>query len=637
MNKLYILCALIFFATSAASQSTRQVTFVLNTATVDNYTDSTVTGFVTGDYDDWNDWNDTLSIVGDYSSRTMPLTGDSTYKYRFVYKDLAGNAHWESVPDRIITVLNNTTVFHYWNDLAPFTPTDEIDIWFRVNMASKPLGFDPEEAVVAVRGDTPPLGWDCNTVLSRENDGLYYSGLVSFPSNLAVGDTIQYKFAFEQNDTLHYESPQADIIKPDNNRYFIIGNDTTLAFRYFSDQAPAGNLPVTAHVCWAVDMSVYEELGIFSVPREDTMQVRGGFNGWGNEPLPDRSNLNMRRIEGTTIYQLITPIVNFPGFIDKYKYYIKFSAASLALIRSQNPYFYTDMGYENPPIKGGGDRAFIFNGDEDNVQQIGLEYYNGLPPEGVIPDGKTITLTHSVYMGEVIQDGLFNPAIDTLRLLIKDEWIAHIQGLLAENGHHPDLVLNDYGDDGDAVAGDEVYTVTFKITGKSPYHMVYVYQIDGRDITLTEGGGYGSGRFRCRYIHPTTLNPITWPSSFAFPEDEWKTGPPMVVESPPSLLGIDAYDIFPQDFVVSQNYPNLFNSCTTIRFHLSVATDVDIVVYDLLGREVERLIEGYKEPGYHRVNWDGRTTSGHEVPTGIYIACLVTPEHTKSIKMLLLK
>jgi hypothetical protein len=56
------------------------------------------------------------------------------------------------------------------------------------------------------------------------------------------------------------------------------------------------------------------------------------------------------------------------------------------------------------------------------------------------------------------------------------------------------------------------------------------------------------------------------------------------------------------------------------------------MVYDILGREVARLIDGYMEPGYHEVQWNGR-----DLASGIYIARLVTPEYSKPIKMVLLK
>jgi len=56
-----------------------------------------------------------------------------------------------------------------------------------------------------------------------------------------------------------------------------------------------------------------------------------------------------------------------------------------------------------------------------------------------------------------------------------------------------------------------------------------------------------------------------------------------------------------------------------------------------MGREVIRLRQEHLEAGYHQVLWDGGDEAGREIASGIYIARLVTPEFTKSIKMVLLK
>ncbi|MFQ6609127.1 MAG: FlgD immunoglobulin-like domain containing protein, partial [Fidelibacterota bacterium] len=64
---------------------------------------------------------------------------------------------------------------------------------------------------------------------------------------------------------------------------------------------------------------------------------------------------------------------------------------------------------------------------------------------------------------------------------------------------------------------------------------------------------------------------------------------------------------------------------------------VTLVVYDLLGREVKRLVNEQMEAGYQQVMWNGRDSRGKEVPTGIYIARMDAGDYTKSIKMLLMK
>ncbi|MEE9465891.1 MAG: T9SS type A sorting domain-containing protein, partial [Candidatus Neomarinimicrobiota bacterium] len=104
-------------------------------------------------------------------------------------------------------------------------------------------------------------------------------------------------------------------------------------------------------------------------------------------------------------------------------------------------------------------------------------------------------------------------------------------------------------------------------------------------------------------------------------------------------LGIHAPEqrTAPELFILHQNYPNPFNPSTTIQFDLPVAVDIRIVVYDLLGREVVRLLNQHLEPGYHQLVWNGLDRRGRPVPTGMYIVRMATPEYIRSIKMLLLK
>jgi alkaline phosphatase len=103
-------------------------------------------------------------------------------------------------------------------------------------------------------------------------------------------------------------------------------------------------------------------------------------------------------------------------------------------------------------------------------------------------------------------------------------------------------------------------------------------------------------------------------------------------------------ELTPAVFRLAQNYPNPFNPITTIRFELPLASPVYLGVYDLLGREVTRLVQGTQLPGFYESYWDGRDQNGRSVPSGIYIARLLVPPtagatsgYSKSIKMLLLK
>lgn len=105
----------------------------------------------------------------------------------------------------------------------------------------------------------------------------------------------------------------------------------------------------------------------------------------------------------------------------------------------------------------------------------------------------------------------------------------------------------------------------------------------------------------------------------------------------PAPLSVNRDDVLPTEFALRQNYPNPFNPTTMVEFDLPEAADVMLIVYDLMGREVSRLKEEQLAAGYYHVIWNARDGRGRQVPTGIYIARLVTSEYTKAIKMLLLK
>jgi predicted GH43/DUF377 family glycosyl hydrolase len=93
----------------------------------------------------------------------------------------------------------------------------------------------------------------------------------------------------------------------------------------------------------------------------------------------------------------------------------------------------------------------------------------------------------------------------------------------------------------------------------------------------------------------------------------------------------------PGQYSLAPAYPNPFNPATTIRYELPTAVPVQLMVYDLIGREVTRLVEAAQSPGSYEVLWGGTDALGRSLTSGIYIARLVTPEYSKSIKLVLLK
>ena len=74
-------------------------------------------------------------------------------------------------------------------------------------------------------------------------------------------------------------------------------------------------------------------------------------------------------------------------------------------------------------------------------------------------------------------------------------------------------------------------------------------------------------------------------------------------------------DQLPECFTLDQNYPNPFNPVTTIRFSLPETRQVTLVIYDISGSEVARLVDGQLEQGAHRITWDA---SGFASGTYLY-------------------
>lgn len=94
----------------------------------------------------------------------------------------------------------------------------------------------------------------------------------------------------------------------------------------------------------------------------------------------------------------------------------------------------------------------------------------------------------------------------------------------------------------------------------------------------------------------------------------------------------------PSDFHLEQNYPNPFNPSTKIQFSVPRTEKVSIIVYDLMGREVKRLVDyDILNPGKYTVEWNGTDNSGNRVSSGIYFARMTAGQYQFTRKMNLLK
>lgn len=111
---------------------------------------------------------------------------------------------------------------------------------------------------------------------------------------------------------------------------------------------------------------------------------------------------------------------------------------------------------------------------------------------------------------------------------------------------------------------------------------------------------------------------------------------PVVLASETEATAIDEEDgarELPDGFALHSNYPNPFNPVTTIRYELPRSAEVVLRVFDPLGREVARLVEGARSAGQHEVQFDAR-----DLPSGLYLYRLeVGDRFLETRSMMLLK
>jgi hypothetical protein len=86
------------------------------------------------------------------------------------------------------------------------------------------------------------------------------------------------------------------------------------------------------------------------------------------------------------------------------------------------------------------------------------------------------------------------------------------------------------------------------------------------------------------------------------------------------------------DYSLSNNYPNPFNPTTTIKYQIPERNFVSIKVFDVLGNEIETLVDEEMSQGKYEVKFDGSLLS-----SGIYFYKIAVGNFVETKKMILLK
>lgn len=131
---------------------------------------------------------------------------------------------------------------------------------------------------------------------------------------------------------------------------------------------------------------------------------------------------------------------------------------------------------------------------------------------------------------------------------------------------------------------------------------------------------------------------ITWVSWEAAPYDIYLIG--AIIEGTTyGMLQTEpaSTTLYPHKYELFQNYPNPFNGSTTISFQIPLDEYAQVVVFDVLGRQVRRLLDVKLKQGFYHVEWDGKDDSGLEVSSGIYLCHFQTRKLILSRKLTVIR
>ena len=101
----------------------------------------------------------------------------------------------------------------------------------------------------------------------------------------------------------------------------------------------------------------------------------------------------------------------------------------------------------------------------------------------------------------------------------------------------------------------------------------------------------------------------------------------------PTLIGSKTNNL-PAKFELAQNYPNPFSSSTVIPYNIHKQSDIQVTIYDILGREVRKFAIGHQTAGLYNILWDGRNKYGQIVANGIYLCKLQVGGESQVKKMI---
>jgi len=162
-----------------------------------------------------------------------------------------------------------------------------------------------------------------------------------------------------------------------------------------------------------------------------------------------------------------------------------------------------------------------------------------------------------------------------------------------------------------------------------------------KEVPLGTNSGMYEYKFAVMYSGADTINGGFEPLNNEFADTLVHTvllvdGPPIVINNlfgDPNPVSVERIDnLLPSDYQLEQNYPNPFNPSTKIRYSIPEHSSVTLKVFNLLGEEIETLVNAEQSVGIYEATFDASNLS-----SGIYFYTLQTDNFSSSKKMILIK
>lgn len=99
-----------------------------------------------------------------------------------------------------------------------------------------------------------------------------------------------------------------------------------------------------------------------------------------------------------------------------------------------------------------------------------------------------------------------------------------------------------------------------------------------------------------------------------------------------SITANETQSPLPKEYALDQNYPNPFNPSTTIKYQIPADANISLKIYDVLGNEVDELVNEFKTAGFYEVKFNAS-----KLTSGVYFYRIESDNFTQTRKMLLMK